>query len=96
MVFSMVDLRSGYHQLKIRIEDVPKTMFTLPITFMSLMNGVFKPFLDSSVIVINDDIFVYSKSEEEHIHHLHIVLGVLGKQTLYAKFSKCNGRSPKV
>jgi hypothetical protein len=27
-VFSMVDLCSGYHQIKIRVEDIPKTVFT--------------------------------------------------------------------
>ncbi|WMV50347.1 hypothetical protein MTR67_043732 [Solanum verrucosum] len=98
-VFSKIDLRSGYHQLKIRPEDVPKTTFrtryehyeilvmsfgltNVPADFMSLMNGVFKPFLDSFVIVFIDDILVYSKSEEEHADHHHIVLGILGKQRL--------------
>ncbi|WMV55149.1 hypothetical protein MTR67_048534 [Solanum verrucosum] len=61
----------------------------VPAAFMCLMNEVFKPFLDSFVIVIIYDILVYSKSEEEHANHLRIVLGVLGKQSLYAKFSKC-------
>ncbi|KAH0759738.1 hypothetical protein KY290_023231 [Solanum tuberosum] len=105
-VFSKIDLRSGYHQLKIRPEDVPKTMFrtryghyeflvmsfgltNVLAAFMSLMNEVFKSFLDSFVIVFIDDILVYSTSEEEHVDHLRIVLGVLGKQGLYAKFSKC-------
>ncbi|WMV57668.1 hypothetical protein MTR67_051053 [Solanum verrucosum] len=49
-------------------------------TFMSLMNGVFKPFLDSFVIVFIDDILVYSKSEEDQADHLRILLGVLEKQ----------------
>ncbi|WMV25993.1 hypothetical protein MTR67_019378 [Solanum verrucosum] len=106
LVFSKIDLRSGYHQLKIRPEDVPKPVFktryghyeflvisfgltNAPAAFMSLMNGVFKPFLDSFVIVFIDDILVYSKSKEEHADHLRIVLGVLGKYKLYENFHKC-------
>ncbi|WMV41338.1 hypothetical protein MTR67_034723 [Solanum verrucosum] len=102
-VFSKIDLRSGYHQFKIRHEYVPKKasrtryrhyeflvmsfgLTNAPATFMNLMNGMFKPLLDSFVIVFIDDILVYSKSEKEHADHLRSVLGVLGKQRLYAKF----------
>ena len=60
-----------------------------PVTFMDLMNGVFKPYLDSFVIVFIDDILIYSRSKEEHEHHLRIVLGILKEKKLYAKFSKC-------
>ena len=59
-----------------------------PTTFMSLMDGVFKPFSNYFVIIFIDDILVYSKSKEEHADHICIVLGVLEKK-LYAKFSKC-------
>ena len=60
-----------------------------PAAFMDLMNGVFKPYLDSFVIVFIDDILIYSRSKEEHEHHLRIVLGILKEKKLYAKFSKC-------
>lgn len=59
-----------------------------PTTFMSLMNGVFKPFLDSFVTEFIVNILGYSKSEEEHGNILCTDLGVLGKQNLYAKFFK--------
>ncbi len=60
-----------------------------PAAFMDLMNKVFRQYLDMFVIVFIDDILIYSKSEKEHADHLRIILGVLGKQKLYAKFSKC-------
>ncbi|GJS72705.1 putative reverse transcriptase domain-containing protein [Tanacetum coccineum] len=45
---------------------------------------------DSSSIVVIDDILVYSKDEEEHGKHLKIILELLKKERLYAKFSKCD------
>ncbi|GKB86630.1 putative reverse transcriptase domain-containing protein [Tanacetum coccineum] len=61
-----------------------------PAMFMDLMNRVCKPYLGKFVIVFIDDILVYSNDEEEHGKHLKIVLELLKKETLYAKFSKCD------
>ena len=48
------------------------------------------------MIVFIDDILVYSSSEEEHEHHLRLVLQRLREQRLYAKFSKCEFWLPQV
>ncbi|GJS03833.1 putative reverse transcriptase domain-containing protein [Tanacetum coccineum] len=104
--FSKIDLRSGYHQLRVHEDDIPKTVFrtryghfefrvmpfgltNAPTVFMDLMNRVFKPYLDKFVIVFIYDILIYSKTREEHVEHLRLVLGLLKKEKLYAKFSKC-------
>ncbi|GJU51420.1 putative reverse transcriptase domain-containing protein [Tanacetum coccineum] len=60
-----------------------------PAVFMDLMNRVCKPYLDKFVIVFIDDILIYSKTKEEHEVHLKLVLELLRKDKLYAKFSKC-------
>jgi hypothetical protein len=54
------------------------------------MNGVFRDYLDKFVIVFLDDILVHSKSEEEHEHHLRMVLQVLREHQLYDKLRKCS------
>ena len=59
-----------------------------PTTFMDLMNKVFHNYLNLFVIVFIDDILVYSKSKDEHVGHLSIVLQVLKEPQLFSKFSK--------
>nr|GEV17640.1 putative reverse transcriptase domain-containing protein [Tanacetum cinerariifolium] len=78
-VYSKIDLRSGYHQLRIKEEDIPIT------AFRTRMQAIFDKFF----IVFIDDILVYSKDEEEHGRYLKIILELLKKERLYAKFSKC-------
>ncbi|WVZ89504.1 hypothetical protein U9M48_035897 [Paspalum notatum var. saurae] len=58
-----------------------------PAYFMYLMN--FFNELDVFVVIFIDDILIFSKTEEEHAEHLHIVLQKLHDHRLYAKFSKC-------
>ncbi|GJY47069.1 putative reverse transcriptase domain-containing protein, partial [Tanacetum coccineum] len=48
-----------------------------------------RPYLDKFVIVFIDDILIYSKTQEMHVEHLRLVLGLLKKEKVYAKFSKC-------
>ncbi|WVZ52383.1 hypothetical protein U9M48_003449 [Paspalum notatum var. saurae] len=101
-VFSKIDLRSGYYQIKIREEDVPKSAFSTryglyeylmsfgltnaPTFFMYMMNSVFMNELDKFVVVFIDDILIYSKNEKEHEEHLRIALTRLREHKLYAKF----------
>ncbi|GKA12122.1 putative nucleotidyltransferase, ribonuclease H [Tanacetum coccineum] len=104
--FFKINLRSGYHQLRVNEDDILKTAFrtrykhfkftvmsfgltNAPAVFMDLMNWVCKLYLDKFVIVFIDDILIYSKTKEDHEVHLKLVLELLKKEMLYAKFSKC-------
>ncbi len=87
-VFSRIDLHSGYYQIRIAQGDEEKTtcrtrygsyeFLVMPFgltlaTFYTLMNDIFREWLDDFVVIYIDDILVYSNSMEEHAKHLRKV-----------------------
>ncbi|KAH0633421.1 hypothetical protein KY284_036207 [Solanum tuberosum] len=62
--FLKIDLRFGYHQLRVRDSDIPKIAFR---------TRVFKQYLDLFIIIFIYDILIYSTNEEEHATHLRVV-----------------------
>nr|GEW99140.1 retrotransposon protein, putative, Ty3-gypsy subclass [Tanacetum cinerariifolium]GEX07711.1 retrotransposon protein, putative, Ty3-gypsy subclass [Tanacetum cinerariifolium]GEX16414.1 retrotransposon protein, putative, Ty3-gypsy subclass [Tanacetum cinerariifolium] len=107
-VYSKIDMRLGYHQLRVQEEDIPKTAFRtryghyeFQVMPFGLTNApaVFMDLmnqLDKFMIVFINDILIYSKYEKEHEEHLKAILKLLKKEELYAKFSKCKFLIPKV
>ena len=88
-------LSTGYHQLRVRETDIPKTAFRsryghLEFTVMPFgLTNAPAAFMDLMDLMHRDDILIYSLSEWEHEYHLRIVLQLLRDHQLYAKFSKC-------
>ncbi|CAI7758786.1 unnamed protein product, partial [Closterium sp. NIES-54] len=111
--FSKLDLHSGYHQVRIQSEDIPKTAFrtryghyefrvlpfgltNAPATFQGMMQSIFSDFIDKFLVVFIDDLLVYSRTHEEHLNHLELVLARLSEHRLYAKRSKCEFAKTKL
>nr|GEW08327.1 putative reverse transcriptase domain-containing protein [Tanacetum cinerariifolium] len=78
--------RYGHYEFQV----MPFGLTNAAAVFIHLINRMCKPYLDKFVIVFIDDILIYSRNKEEHANHLRIILELLRKEELYAKFSKCD------
>ncbi|GJS04734.1 putative reverse transcriptase domain-containing protein [Tanacetum coccineum] len=76
--------RYGHYEFQV----MPFGLTNALAVFMDLMNQVCKLYLDRFVIMLIDDILIYSKRRKEHEGHLKLILRLLKKEELYAKFTK--------
>jgi hypothetical protein len=108
--FSKIDLRSGYHQLRMEPRDQHKTAFitrrglfefqvlpfglcNAPASFQRLMSATMRKF-DKFCAVYLDDVLIFSKTEQEHLKHVRLVLEELMRNGFCANNEKCAfGRS---
>ena len=104
-IFTKLDLRNAYHLVRIREGDEWKTAFntssghyeylvmpfglTVPAVFQALVNDVLRDMLNLFVFVYLNDILIFSKNREEHVHHVQSVLQRLLENSLYVKAEKC-------
>ncbi|XP_074293285.1 uncharacterized protein LOC141620267 [Silene latifolia] len=92
-VFSKIDLRQGYHQVRIREGDEWKTAFK---TKQGLYEWLVMPFglsnAPSTFMRLMTEVLrpcLGSKNEDEHLSHLDSVFKILRNNKLFGKLEKC-------
>ena len=103
--FTTLDLRSGYHHIALDNESIKKTAFCTPFgkyeylkvpfglaqapsSFQKLMNKVLDGLKFSFAYL--DDIIIFSKTAEDHLKHIQIIINRLRAAQLKLKKSKCS------
>lgn len=102
--FTKLDLRSGYHQIRMAEHDESKTAFkthnahfefrVMPFGLTSApatsQAAMNTVFAHVFVLVFVDDVLIYSRTLIDHAKHLEEVFQLLGQNKLYLKKSKCS------
>lgn len=106
--FSVIDMKSGYHQVELHEEHKERTAFTIgplgfyeytrmpfglanaPATYQRLMEEVMGELHTRICYVYIDDVIVFAKTYEEHLHHLELVFERIADAGLKLAPDKCS------
>lgn len=75
---------------------IPFGLTNAPPTFQHMMNDICCDYLNDFVVIYLDYTLIFSKNEEEHEHHIHLVLEKLLQQGPYAKLKECYFYQPSI
>ena len=78
------------HRGLFQFKRMPFGLRNGPSIFQRIMQGILAPYLYLFCLVYIDDIVVYSKSYEKHIHHLDLVLEAIEKAGITLSPNKCH------
>ncbi|XP_060775509.1 uncharacterized protein LOC132885169 [Neoarius graeffei] len=83
---------SGHYEYQV----MPFGLTNAPAVFQALINDVLRDMINLYVFVYLDDILIFSKTVQEHRHHVRQVLQRLLQNNLFAKAQKCEFHVPEV
>jgi transposase InsO family protein len=105
--FTKLDLKSGYHQIRIHSDDKDKSTFVTshgtfrfnvmpqglknsPSNFQRLMYDLLVNSRWDYTLVYLDDVIIFSRTFNEHTHHLNEILSTLSSARLQLNPQKCS------
>jgi hypothetical protein len=67
---------------------IPCGLCNAPSTFHKMMNDILRDFLHKFVIIYLDDVCIYSRTHEEHMQHMRLVLQRFKEEDLKLRLKK--------